>query len=54
VLNEHCLDFPEPLDYLFRYWPVVSDGDRLRFLRAMLTPAERRALQAGLEEETTP
>jgi hypothetical protein len=39
-----------PLDYLHRYWRLVSPADRLRFLCEMLTPNERRAIQLGLED----
>lgn len=40
-----------PLDFLDRYWRQVDPVDRLRFLTEMLTPAERRALQVGFEED---
>lgn len=40
-----------PLDYLHYYWREVSPDDRLRFLVEMLTPAERRALMLGFEDE---
>lgn len=40
-----------PLDFLHRYWRQVSPPDRIRFLVEMLTPAERRALQFGFEDE---
>src|SRR5205807_1279391 len=35
-----------PLTTLHRVWRKVPTEDRLRFLTEMLTPAERRALQA--------
>ncbi len=40
-----------PLDYLHRYWRQVPMAQRIQFLTEMLTPAERRALALGLEED---
>ena len=39
------------LTTLHRVWRQVDPGDRLRFLTEMLTPAERRAMCLGLDEE---
>jgi hypothetical protein len=39
-----------PLSALRRIWRKVNPDDRLRFLREMLTPDERRALRHGLED----
>ena len=40
-----------PLERLYMLWDQVSPDDRLKFLIEMLTPAERRAIQCGIEEE---
>ncbi len=49
---DDAIDLP-PIVYVHRYWRQVSPEDRLRFLCEMLTPAERRALQYGFDDETT-
>ena len=36
---------------LYLVWRQVAPEDRLRFLIEMLTPAERRAIAFGLEED---
>jgi hypothetical protein len=43
-----------PLDYLRRYWRKLSAEDRAKFLAEMLTPAERRLMQAGKWPEEEP
>jgi hypothetical protein len=40
-----------PLATLHRLWRSLDEGERLAFLRMMLTPRERRLLCLGLEEE---
>lgn len=42
---------PTPLETLHKVWRKVPPEDRLRFLIEMLTPAERRAISAGLLED---